>query len=342
MPEIDNVTQNAVTATPSSVPAPTKVRDNNGRFVPKADAAAPEPSPTPAPEAVVADQPQTTPIEIDETTRRALIGNGTCKDDDDIRQYVESLGPERAERVLSKARESRIALAQRFAALGQTQAALQQQVPQQQQVQPGQFTNGSIAPGVTHGGGYIPTLEKFREVLPEEAVQIVYQPMKAMADRLAELEGIRPMASQTHDWVRRQQAAEATRELNGFIASTGAAGSEMYGGSYGSQANPGQQQNLRQLVEMTDRILLGAQAKGEPMTPREALEMAHDVVSAPYAHEQARRDLQSKVQQRQSQMLPRPTSGGPPPGPSGRQKALDALAEVEKRHGIEGHFTGKR
>jgi hypothetical protein len=103
-------------------------------------------------------------------------------------------------------------------------------------------------------------------------------------------------------------------EIENFF---GSASLKDYGKFYGAlelgqdwgDLSSGQQANRWGVLEQADMIILGAQAAGVKMTPLEALERAHMVVSEPIRERVIRESIKSTATKRRKSMTIRPSEG---------------------------------
>lgn len=321
-----------------------RARDDKGRFVsPKADEAAGEASDEPP--AGPGEKPDAE--EIPPHLRAAAQYAG-----EDVDALVNDIGHERAVAWLEKVHRDRNALTQRLAAIGRSALGQQNGTGQAPPVPPQQPPNGHgfngfagngqfvhpapMPPGQTADPYGLPTREDFVNLgYPEEAYDRMVVPQQRLA---SELRQVRELLAQQERMRAEAIAQENTRTIDAYFS--GLKGFEdVYGTGDINNITRAQHEARSGVVAQAELILAGAAHTGQSITPAQALAMAHDVVSAPHAHEQARRQVQASAQQRRGVMTVRPTVGSAPTASSPRAAAMAAAAEQDRKMGGAAFFT---
>jgi hypothetical protein len=221
--------------------------------------------------------------------------------DRDIQELTRA-NPQLAARTFAKLHDDANELARRYAEIGRQQTAQRgQPAPADQRPQRQRADAEQPAQQSAMGLNFDALVNKYGDDLVNDIV-------RPMQERLVQ-------ADEAIAYVRQQKQEALSRTVDGFFGSLGKSFEDFYGGGKPPhQINVDQLRSREKVCEEADAIFAGAAAQGRGLSVTEALEMAHNLVSAGFQQTAIRREMTSKVKGRERQITMRPThrvSGAP-------------------------------
>lgn len=217
-------------------------------------------------------------------------------------QELTRANPQLAARTFAKLHNDANELARRYAEIGRQQTAQRgQPAPADQRSQRQSADAEQPAQPSAMGLNFDALVNKYGDDLVNDIV-------RPMQERLVQ-------ADEAIAYVRQQKQEALSRTVDGFFGSLGKSFEDFYGGGKPPhQISVDQLRSREKVCEEADAIFAGAAAQGRGLSVTEALEMAHNLVSAGFQQTAIRREMTSKVKGRERQITMRPThrvSGAP-------------------------------
>lgn len=192
------------------------------------------------------------------------------------------------------------------------QGQQQFQPPAYQSPQPG--PNGQQQQGGFQQNGLLPTFQFAEEVTKDLDEDFRKGVLDNVASHLNQINDvINNVVVQHQNWIQERQNEVLYQQVDQFFE--GQKGYEkLYGaGKDHASLSAEERQARMQVVQEADAIRAGAAYQGRQLTVQEALSMAHNLVSASYTKEAARREVQGQIRKRDGQITVRPTHRSGPP-----------------------------
>lgn len=214
--------------------------------------------------------------------------------DRDIQELTRA-NPQLAARTFAKLHNDANELARRYSEIGRQQMTQRGQPAPNEQGQPRQNADAAQQ-------GQQPLMGLNLDALVNKyGDDLVNDIVRPMQERLVQ-------ADEAIAYVRQQKQEALSRTVDGFFGSLGKAFEDFYGGGKPPhQISVDQLRSREKVCEEADAIFAGAAAQGRGLSVTEALEMAHNLVSAGFQQTAIRREMTSKVKGRERQITMRPT-----------------------------------
>ena len=249
-------------------------------------------------------------VTLNDAYYRAAVHQGW--EPEDIKEFFEA-NPELAVKTFAKIHESTNKLSSEFARLGRVQPA-----KGQQKTEPKTATEANKAKA---DDGTLAVLKE--QYGDDSAVVKMFQNMEARLDAAT---------------VKVEESEQAQEDIDPIILGKIEKfwvdpGMKSYAEFYGegkdeAKLTIGQSANRYKVLETADSIILGCQSQGRKITPEQAMESAHLLVSESVREGAIRKELTTKIKKRAKGVTLRPSKSKKAPEPKSKELDAKGLEEV--------------